>query len=174
MDTNYFLTYSKYMTGKMPAPEPEVLEKELAIIQLRKTGATWEKIGRALGYAGASGAYKAYQRAAERMVHPTLNEYRDIELELLDEIQFQLFHDEEGKPKKRLTLREMDRALAVSDRRARIVGLNAPEKIQAEVITNDDNGIVEHTRNLIQLIAAVREAQARMGDGTGETRAITG
>ena len=161
------------MTGNIKQPEPELLEREESVIQLRKTGATWEMIGKALGYAGGSGAYKAYQRAAQRRVYPLIDEYRDIELELLDNLLFQLFHDDEGKPKKRLTLREMDRALAIHDRKARMVGLNAPEKIQAEVITYDNNDIAESHRRFMELLANTQQAQGDLGSPPSETGTTT-
>jgi len=165
------------MTGNMKQPEPELLEREERVIQLRKTGATWEMVGKALGYASGSGAYKAYQRAAERRVFPLIDEYREIELELLDSLLFQLFHDDEGKPKKRLTLREMDRALAIHDRKAKLVGLNAPEKIQAEVITYDGDNLNAFTNRLIELAGHSTpnsdETPRALGDGTGETGAAS-
>jgi hypothetical protein len=157
------------MTGNIKQPEPELLEREERVIELRKTGATWEMVGKALGYAGGSGAYKAYQRAAERRVFPLIDEYREIELALLDSLLFQLFHDDEGKPKKRLSLREMDRALAIHDRKARLLGLNAPEKIQAEVITYDDSSIAESHRRFMELLATTQQAQGELGSPPSET-----
>ena len=157
------------MTGNIKQPKPELLEKEMQIIQLRKTGATWEMVGKALGYSNASGAYKAYQRAAARRVYPLIDEHREIELELLNTLLFQLFHDEDSKPKKRLALREMDRALAIHDRKARLLGLNAPEKIQAEVITYDDSSIAESHRRFMELLATTQQAQGELGSPPSET-----
>ena len=157
------------MTGKMP--EPEVVEKELRIIALRNTGATWEAIGQALGYSNASGAYKAYQRAQARRVHPKIDEHREIELSFLDSLLHQLFFNEEGKPKGKLALREMDRALAIHDRKARILGLNAPEKLQAEVITYDGNTLAEHTQRIIDLVRSTRGTTHALGGGTSQTGA---
>jgi hypothetical protein len=157
------------MTGNIKAPEPDLLEKEMQIIQLRKTGATWEMIGKALGYSNGSGAYKAYQRAAARRVYPLVDEHREIELELLDSLLFQLWHDDEGKPKKKLMLREMDRALAIHDRKARLLGLNAPEKLQAEVITYDDSSIAESHRRFMELLTTTQQAQNQLGSPPSQT-----
>jgi hypothetical protein len=159
------------MTGKMAMPEPEVVERELKIIALRNTGATWEAIARALNYAGPSGAYKAYQRAQERRVHPKIDEHRDLELAFLDSLLHQLFFTEDGKPKAKLTLSEMDRALAVHDRKAKLLGLNAPEKLQTEVITYDGNTLAEHTQRIIELVRSSRSTTSALGGNFGETGA---
>jgi hypothetical protein len=157
------------MTGNMKQPDPELLEREERVIQLRKTGATWAMVGKALGYASGSGAYKAYQRSAERRVFPLIDEYREIEVELLDSLLFQLFHDDEGKPKKRLTLREMDRALAIHDRKVKLLGLSAPEKLQAEVITYDNNNIAESHRRFMELFATTQQTQGGLAIPTSTT-----
>ena len=159
-------------------PEPEVVERELKIIALRNTGATWEAIARALNYAGPSGAYKAYQRAQERRVHPKIDEHRDLELAFLYSLLHQLFFTEDGKPKAKLTLSEMDRALAVHDRKAKLLGLNAPMKIQSEVITYDGDTLNAYTNRLIELAQyanANDNAQTiAVGERPSETGAITG
>jgi len=159
------------MTGKMAMPEPEMVERDLKIIALRNTGATWEAIGQALGYANASGAYKAYQRLQARRVHPKIDEHREIELSFLDSLLHQLFFNEEGKPKAKLSLREMDRALAIHDRKAKILGLNAPEKLQTEVITYDGNTLAEHTQRIIELVRSSRSTTSALGGNLGETGA---
>jgi len=156
------------------APDPEVLDKENKIIELRRTGATWAQVANALGYAGASGAYKAYQRAADRMVHPKLDEYRDIELATLDSLQLQIYQDARENNNGRLELRQIDRVLAIHDRRARVLGLNAPDKLQAEVVTYDGNTLAEHTQRIVELIRSSRSAQSALGSGTSESGTTAG
>lgn len=38
------------------------------VLQLRTSGATWEAIARGLGFADASGAYRSYRRAMDRIL----------------------------------------------------------------------------------------------------------
>jgi hypothetical protein len=132
------------------APEPALLEIEAQVVDLRKSGMTWEGIANLTGYANASGAYRAYQRAAERMVRPNLEEHRDIELERLDRIQAGLWD-------KAITgdTRAVDSLLRVFDRRARLLGLDAPTNlnVKAQVETYDRNSIDTAVAELAALLA---------------------
>jgi hypothetical protein len=155
------------MAGKN-APDPVQLDRELQIIELRRAGATWEKIASAVGYAGASGAYKAYQKAAERTIRPKLEELRDIELDRLDRMQLAVWEKAKGGEYKAIQT-----VLAILDRRTRILGLDAPTKIQAEVITYDGNTLAEHTQRIIDLVRSSRGTTNALGGGTGETGAAS-
>lgn len=133
------------MVGKN-APDPVQLDRELQIIELRRAGATWEKIANAVGYANASGAYKAYQRAAERIIRPNLEELRDFELDRLDRLQLAVWEKAKNGDYKAIQT-----VLSILDRRTRILGLDAPTKIQAEVITYDGDTLNAYTNRLIEL-----------------------
>ena len=154
--------------SRKKAPSPAVLEKELQIIELRRAGITWERIAVEVGFKNASGAYKMYQRAAERMVRPHLEEYRDMQLDRLERM-----HQAVWRKAKEGDLRAIDTALRISDREAKLLGLDAPQKIQAEVTVYEGQQLVEHTARIIELIRQSRGAQGNVGGGTGETRAIT-
>jgi hypothetical protein len=159
------------MTGKIQEEDALKLvrlEKEEKIIELRRTGATWELIAKATGYANASGAYKAYQRITERMVAPKLEEYRNMEIDLLDRLQFGVYDDAKNGDKKAI-----ETILKIVDRRTRILGLDAPTKIQAEVITYDGALLEQHTQRIVELVRSTRFSPGDMGSGDGETRAIT-
>jgi len=150
------------------APSPAILEKELKIIELRRAGVTWEKISAEIGFKNASGAYKMYQRAAARMIRPNLEELRDVELDRLDRMQLGIW------PKaKDGDMRAIDTVLRIQDRRARLLGLDAPTKIQAEVTVYEGQQLVEHTARIVELIRQSRGATGNVGGDTGETRAIT-
>jgi len=131
------------------APEPEVLERENKIIELRRAGATWAVIAERVGYASASGAYNAYQRIAERVIRPNLEEYRDMELDRLDRLQM-------GVWAKALNgdSRAVDSVLRIIDRRTRILGLDAPKEVnlKAEVTTYDRNTIDAEVYRLVTLL----------------------
>jgi len=159
------------MTGKI-APDPVQLDREVKIIELRRAGMTWERIGKEVGYAGASGAYKAYQRAAERTIRPKLEELRDVELDRLDRMQLGVWEKAKNGDYKAIQT-----VLAILDRRTRILGLDAPTKIQAEVITYDGDTLNAYTNRLIELARyanANNNAQAlALGERSGKTGAVT-
>lgn len=155
------------MTSKK-APEPELLEQEAKVIELRRSGATWSVIAERVGYAGPSGAYKAYQRAAERMIRPNLEELRDTELDRLDRLQLGLW----GKAIQG-DVRAVDSVLRIIDRRARLLGLDAPSQVnlKAEVNTYDANSIDSEVARLIQILdsGAARELDAATGSAGTDT-----
>lgn len=146
------------------APEPEVLERENKIIELRRAGATWAVIAERVGYASASGAYNAYQRIAERVIRPNLEEYRDMELDRLDRLQM-------GVWAKALNgdSRAVDSVLRIIDRRTRILGLDAPKEVnlKAEVTTYDRNTIDAEVYRLITLLDG--SPQGALVSGTSAT-----
>lgn len=154
--------------SRKKTPPPAVLEKEIKIIELRRAGVTWEKIALETGFRNASGAYKMYQRAAERMVRPHLEEYRDMQLDRLERM-----HQAVWLRAKDGDLRAIDTALRISDREAKLLGLDAPTKIQAEVAVYEGQQLIEHTARIVELVRQSRGEKSNMGSGTSETRAIT-
>jgi hypothetical protein len=154
--------------SRKKAPSPAVLDKEIKIIELRRAGVTWEKIAQEVGFRNASGAYKMYQRAAERMVRPHLEEYRDMQLDRLERMHMAVWpRAKDGD------LRAIDTALRIADREANLLNLNAPIKVQAEVTVYEGQQLVEHTARIIELIRQSRGETGNMGGNTSETRAIT-
>lgn len=151
------------------APEPELLEQEAKVIELRRAGLTWTTIAQQTGYSGPSGAYKAYQRAAERLIRPNLEEHRDMELDRLDRLQAAVWTRAAGGD-----VKAIDSVLRIIDRRARLLGLDAPQKIQAEVVTYDGSELEEQTRRFVALIREANSPPDGVGSGVGEARAITG
>ena len=159
------------MTGKIASKDAKELDKQEKaekIIELRRTGATWELIAKATGYANASGAYKAYQKILASMVYPKLEEYRHMELDLYDRLQLGVY-----ERAKNGDIRAIDTILRISDRRRSIIGLDAPSKIQAEVITYDGAILEQHTARIVELVRQSRKPQGDMGSGISEVRAIT-
>lgn len=117
-------------------PKPEQLEREKAVLELRKTGANWRQIAEAVGFTHASAARKAYLRAYDRTLQAPADELRDLELDRLDRLQMAYWKDAvEGN------LKAADYVLRVVQVRARILGLEAPQKIRAEVVTYDAGAI---------------------------------
>lgn len=117
--------------------ELDLMERERQVVELRRTGATWEGIAIAVGYSNAGGAYKAYQRAMARVFDQPTKELRNTELDRLDRLQRAYWKDAvDGN------VRSADFILRVIDKRAKLLGLDAPTKIQAEVV-NYDAGVID-------------------------------
>lgn len=112
--------------------------------RLRATGTSYKVIASQLGYEGASGAYKAVQRALAAVPVEDVNELRAIECERLDVLTEKLWTvlntryplltpgvelvGSDGKPvaDPAPILAAVDRLARISEQRARLLGLNAP------------------------------------------------
>jgi hypothetical protein len=159
------------MTGKVVDFDAERIaqaEKEARIIELRRTGATWELIAKTVGYANASGAYKAYQKALGRIVEPKIEELRAVEVDRLDRLQFAIWERAKDGD-----IKAIDAVLRILDRRTRILGLDAPTKIQAEIVTYDGSILEEHTQRIVDLVRSTRVTEGDMGSDPSAPRAIT-
>lgn len=137
-------------------PEPEQLDRELAVVELRREGKTWQQIAETVNYATAMGAWKAYQRACQRTLQEPTDEARRIELDRLDALQRTYW-----EPAVEGNLRAADFVLRVIDRRARILGIDAPQKIQAEVVNYDGIGSIDAEVDRIARIIEAAELAER-------------
>ena len=126
--------------------------KDQKAYELRLAGLSFKEIAKRLGYADASGAYQAYQRAREVIALDNLPEWRLLELERLDALQKVLWEKVlEGH------LPSINALLRVFDLRAKLIGLYQPEKVQLGVAVNQqEEPSVEE---------AVREMQSIMEYG---------
>jgi len=112
----------KYRVGK--SDEVGVAEKRRRALELRKAGADYEAIARQVGYASGSGAFKAIQAALKDVVREPAEEVRTIELERLDRIMLGLWKQATSGD-----ARAVDRVLKIMERRAKLLGLDAPVKL---------------------------------------------
>jgi hypothetical protein len=129
----------------------DTVQRDALAARLRARNATYKEIAERLRYESESGAYKAVQRALAAVPVEDVTELRAIECERLDEIARRLwsvfdtkyplingrreFVDKQGAyvedPRHLLTI--VDRLLRISERRAKLLGLDAsPPKREAE------------------------------------------
>ena len=149
--------------------ELDLIKRETQVVELRRTGATWEGIAQVVGYSNAGGAYKAYQRAMARVFEQPVKEMRDAELDRLDRLQRAYWKDAiEGN------VRSADFILRVIDKRAKLLGLDAPTKIQAEVV-NYDAGVIdaEIERIIRELDELDQSITVEVEEGTSTKGTIT-
>lgn len=154
--------------AKADALELENAEKAEKIIELRRTGATWSLIAKATGYANASGPYKVWQKAMENAVFPKIEEYRYMELDLYDRLQLGIY-----ERAKNGDLRAVREVMAISKERRALLGLDAPTKIQAEVVTYDGAALKDITARIESLIEENWFPQSELDEDSSAPRAIT-
>lgn len=106
------------------------LEREQAALELRKAGATYRAIGEALGVTPV-GAYKAVMRAIAKLNARVIEEaeaVRRLELERLDDLLLAMWPQA-----KKGNQGAVDRVLRIMERRAKLLGLDAPMKQEMDV-----------------------------------------
>lgn len=104
------------------------MERQRQALDLRKSGMSFERIGELLGYANSKGAWKAVQAALRTMLREPAESVRVLEearLEaMLQAVWPRVLKDEPFA---------IDRALKILARRAKLLGLDAPTRVAAEV-----------------------------------------
>ena len=106
----------------------EAKERALKALELRKKGMRYEQIAQQLGYSRRGNAHKAVMKEIELLAKECREEaaqVRDLELQRLDALYLKAWEAvEEGD------LPAIDRCLRVQERRAKLLGLDAAEKIE--------------------------------------------
>jgi hypothetical protein len=157
--------------GKTKSVTPEQFDRENKVLELRRAGDTWERIASIVGYANASGAQKAYRRVVVRVQRESVDEIRDMELDRLDRLQRAYWTDAIVNHDRRAA----ELVLKVMDRRAKLLGLDAPNKVQAEVITYDGNFNID--ADIERIIRQLDEVDTRgplpLEGGIGEDGTVT-
>jgi hypothetical protein len=110
-------------------------ERHLQALELRKAGATYEVIAHQLGYASARGAHKAVASALKTTLREPADAVRELELTRLDAMLLPLWRRVQKGDE-----RAIDRALKIEERRAKLLGLEAPTRIAA---SEDENLRIE-------------------------------
>ena len=147
-------------------PDPELLDKERQVLELRRAGATYEEIARATGYATPQGAYLAYGRALKRtLTSAGSEELREMELDRLDRLQRAVW------PKAlNGEYPAVDRVLKIMAQRAQYLGLYAPTKVQMEAVVYDAGTIESEVQRLTRLLVSADSGeQSALGSATSET-----
>ena len=148
----------------------ELEAKELKVLELRRAGFTFQRIAEEVGYATPSGAQRALERIMTRNVPQAPEEFRWQELDRLDRMQVALW------PR---AMKGDDRAIGtivrLMERRARLVGIDAPQRIQAEVVNYDGNrdidGDIERIVNILRGVDSSEPLEVE--SGTSESGTIT-
>lgn len=98
-------------------------KRAILAIQLRTQKLTYQQIADQAGYASASAARTAIQRELDREVNENVEQLRREELSMLDAMHAEIWPMFADK-KNTWRLQAADRLLAISERRAKLMGLD--------------------------------------------------
>ena len=93
-------------------------------LELRKGGATFGQIAEKLEYKSAASAFKAIDRALAKTMQEAAGQLRCLEAERLDRMFLAIWPKAKGGD-----LAAIERALGIMNRRAKLLGLDAPTKV---------------------------------------------
>lgn len=114
--------------GRNPSKD-ELLRKESEAVALRIAGTTYEDIARALGYSSRGDVHRIVTRALSRHQAEQIDEMRNVEGARLDRAQRAIW-----AAVVRGDLEAVRAFVRISERRARLFGLDAPQAVQ---VTSD-------------------------------------
>lgn len=114
---------------RRPTPRmAQAATQERQALELRKAGVTFQQIAAQLGYRDAAGAHKAVTRALDRVPAMGVEELREVDSERLERLLLAVWQQAISGD-----LKAIDRALRILDQRARLLGLEVPKSVAAEV-----------------------------------------
>jgi hypothetical protein len=117
-------------------------ERQVKAIELRRSGMTYERIGREIGFTTMA-AYLAVKVGLEKSLREPGDALRELEVQRMEELLEAVW-----PLAKSGDLFAVDRVIKISERRARLLGLDAP--IKAEV-TGPDGGPIQSVVMTIDL-----------------------
>ena len=103
----------------------DALDRQLKALELRKAGVSYEDIAKALGWAHKNGAWYAVKHAIALVKREPAQALITLEAERLDKMQQALW----AKAIKG-DYGAVDRIIKLMERRARLLGLDAPESVE--------------------------------------------
>lgn len=108
-----------------------VRQKGQQAVRLRMAGATLDQIASQLGFATAAGAYKSIMRELEETAQDmgeSTEAVRQLELKRLDQMLFPIWNGVLSGDQQ-----AVHTALRIQERRAALLGLDAPKQIEARI-----------------------------------------
>lgn len=92
-------------------------------LELRKAGVSYVRIAEVLGYASGSGAHKAVASALKKTLQEPADDLRTLEIERLDAMLSAIWASvKQGQ------YGAIDRAIKIMERKAKLLGMDAPTK----------------------------------------------
>jgi hypothetical protein len=128
----------------------EAVDKRKHVVELRRSGLGWDEIAKQAGYASRGAAYTAFTLALKEVVREPTRELVELELQRLDTLFMAMWELAKGGD-----YQATDRAIRIMERRAKLLGLDAPERLQVE---ESDQLKLEALRSLFADRAMFEEA----------------
>ena len=127
--------------------EIEARKRDVRVFEMRIQGFTFEQIASEVGYQGASGAWQAYRRVKETHIFESVEEARQLELMRLDELISVLWDRALGGD-----LSAIACILKIMDRRAKLLGLDKPERIDVNKWDFDGADLDAEVQKLVNMM----------------------
>jgi hypothetical protein len=148
------------------ATQASVAERRTKLIQMRLAGHSFDECATRLGYSSRSAATKDFTRVFEQVTveqRASAEVYREVELARLDDLTVTatrvlltkhyvttqggrlVEHPETGLPllDDGPVLQAIDRLLKIQDRRAKLLGLDSPQRVEVLTIDAIDRAIAD-------------------------------
>lgn len=164
------------------ARRADIADRRAKLIKYRLAGRSYEEIYRELGYGSTQAARKDFTRALEQNIaeqRTSMEVYREAELLRLDQLTLEAVkvlarrhfvvapggkiahHPETGQPLEddSVRLAAIDRLIKIQDRRAKLLGLDAPQRMEVLTLDAVDAEIQRLTDELAALGSEADEAE---------------
>jgi hypothetical protein len=144
-------------------------DKEAECVRLRRAGLTLDEIAIRVGYSSPASVHYALKRINERISREDVEEIRNLESERLDLLQAANWDNamQGDVPAGALVLRVMER-------RAKLLGLDMPIRVQQEVtVWNGDGDLDGEIQSLISRLAGLDSSPNILAIEQGETGTTT-
>lgn len=131
-------------------------ERARRALALRRDGRLWHEIADELGYADRAAAYNAAKRLLDRTEFESVEEYRAVESDRLDEAhRIQLTHLAQFRPSQSgvglsAVASAVGAIVRISERRSKLLGLDAPTKVDVGSTSIDLDGTVAAIMSALQ------------------------
>ena len=135
------------MGGKNLKNNPDVMDREVQALELRRAGLSYRQIAVEVGWANESSAYRAVERAMNRVLQEPADKVRRLECERLDDWLSKLYPAID-----RGEARSIEVGLKVLERRAKLLGLDSPVRIEAQVDVFDGSAIEQEVAKLAAML----------------------
>ena len=119
-------------------------ERQLKALELRLAGVTYQQIADELGYSGRQGAFKAVESALKLTLREPAEALRKIPAERLDRANLAIWRAVSAGD-----THAIDTMLRIEARRARLLGLDAPAKVEQSMPEGEIRVITLEPRPII-------------------------
>ena len=146
--------------GQVTSPETAAAKVKAAkALELRMEGKTFEAIALEAGYNSKQAAYDAVKRSLDAITREPAQDLIRLDLERLDVLwQIQYLNAQGGD------VQAMAACMKIMERRAKLLGLDAPVKVEAktEVTTKEGVLVIGATMTPEEWAAAAKDQQAEL------------